>query len=362
MQSTLIEDKKAQKHEEKIAENILRRAELTRITQQLKSKLSKVGRLATMDSEQGLRGKKAFKPNGLPIAIASSGVNEGSLNPEHQERQKSHNSSPAKRDLNANNLPSSPVYSYRTSDLSSKLGNSFDNDDTSLTNPPSTPPRKHETLTLSSKNEAQVALQNAILATPKSKVISRSANLKTPSGNSGPKELDDGADLLMFLATSPSPSRPGNHIQSHTNAQLQGIVSPRNHQTQLQNVNSTPPRQKDRSFGTPLGLPSSYINRFNMTPGTPRNSGQLKGLQRTPGFSMSDYVNFFTPSPRQHKTPDVNYSNIVTSNISVQGTLLNFDRSPAHQKLMGSETKTKENRTTKDARDDESPLKKRKEN
>ncbi|GMG38547.1 unnamed protein product [Ambrosiozyma monospora] len=46
------------------------------------------------------------------------------------------------------------------------------------------------------------------------------------------------------------------------------------------------------------------------TPATPKNNNSRffnrNQLDKTPGFSMSDYVNIFTPSPRLTKTPDFN--------------------------------------------------------
>ncbi|KAK4612146.1 hypothetical protein CLAFUW4_12768 [Fulvia fulva] len=84
-----------------------------------------------------------------------------------------------------------------------------------------------------------------------------------------PKTGDDGADLLMYLATSPSPANGASHAKS--------IIQPP----------TTPPMKS-----TPL--PSSH-----MTPGTTGN-GFLGFGPNTPGtnFCFSDFVNI-TPSPAQ---------------------------------------------------------------
>ncbi|TKA64313.1 hypothetical protein B0A55_12238 [Friedmanniomyces simplex] len=86
-----------------------------------------------------------------------------------------------------------------------------------------------------------------------------------------PKHGDDGADLLMFLATSPSPAIKRGDVH-HTNM----IVQPP----------STPPCK-------PTPLPSSH-----MTPST--NAGFLGFGPHTPGtnFNFADFVNV-TPSPAQ---------------------------------------------------------------
>ncbi|KIV99845.1 uncharacterized protein PV09_08514 [Verruconis gallopava] len=112
-----------------------------------------------------------------------------------------------------------------------------------------------------------------ILRTP-SPDIARSARLRSkpfPNAHVGQDGEDSGADLLMFLAASPSPAVP------------RGARTPR-----LNNPPSTPPPKS-----TPL--PSSMMN----TPGG-SNAGFLGFGTTTPGptFNFSDYLNV-TPSPAQ---------------------------------------------------------------
>ena len=101
-----------------------------------------------------------------------------------------------------------------------------------------------------------------------------------PTDGSGrrPKDKDrsggeEGADLLLYLATSPSPARPLG-------------------KNRLQTPSTPPPRS--------MALPSSMMN----TPGG--NNGLLSvfGAPNTPsqGFDFSDYVNI-TPSPAQSAWP-----------------------------------------------------------
>ncbi|KAK9446394.1 uncharacterized protein V1518DRAFT_378884 [Limtongia smithiae] len=79
---------------------------------------------------------------------------------------------------------------------------------------------------------------------------------------------EEGADLLMYLATSPSPAQRSGF----SGTPLQGPYS------QLpSSIMSTPPRSNG-PFGTPLV-------------GAPQTPSQ--------GFNLADYVNIFTPSPAQ---------------------------------------------------------------
>lgn len=95
----------------------------------------------------------------------------------------------------------------------------------------------------------------------------------------------EGADLLMHLATSPLPAKPFATPRASTAPQMTKtthFVAP-----------MTPKR-------TGVSLARTPQNRF--TPallGVPPGSAlPLMGLALTPaGFNMSDYVNFFTPSP-----------------------------------------------------------------
>lgn len=126
----------------------------------------------------------------------------------------------------------------------------------------------------------------------------------------------EGADLLMHLATSPSPAKPFTTPRAATAPLLTKtaqFVAP-----------MTPKR-------TGISLARTPQNRFtpavfgNVVPGS---ALPLAGLALTPaGFNMSDYVNFFTPSPSGSaarnllKTPDFHGASKL-----VDGKMINFDK------------------------------------
>lgn len=103
----------------------------------------------------------------------------------------------------------------------------------------------------------------------------RSINRRTREGKAG-KSGEEGADLLMYLAASPSPAVKSSRVQQ-----------------QLE-VPTTPPQQKGGSKA--LDLPSSMM----VTPG----GGNLFPSTPGQGFDFSDFVNI-SPSPAQKpwKTP-----------------------------------------------------------
>lgn len=103
----------------------------------------------------------------------------------------------------------------------------------------------------------------------------RSLNRRTKEGKAG-KSGEEGADLLLYLAASPSPAVKSSRAQQHLD------------------VPTTPPQQKGGSKG--LDLPSSMM----VTPG----GGNLFPSTPGQGFDFSDFVNI-SPSPAQKpwKTP-----------------------------------------------------------
>ncbi|KAK9237439.1 hypothetical protein V1525DRAFT_161983 [Lipomyces kononenkoae] len=116
----------------------------------------------------------------------------------------------------------------------------------------------------------------------------------TLNGNADPgfpRTGEEGADLLMFLATSPSP------------AQRSSFVGTPLHHNQSSVLNSsallaTPPSNQRNGGGIPFG--------------TPLLNGSTSAAPQTPsqGFNFSDYVNnIFTPSPAQvpwhNRTPTI---------------------------------------------------------
>ncbi|KAK9246029.1 hypothetical protein V1506DRAFT_536515 [Lipomyces tetrasporus] len=117
-----------------------------------------------------------------------------------------------------------------------------------------------------------------------------------------PRSGEEGADLLMFLATSPSPAQRSSFV-----------TTPLNHsQSSMPNSSAllaTPPSNQRNSSGIPFG--------------TPLLNGSASAAPQTPsqGFNFSDYVNnIFTPSPAQ--VPWHNRTPIVTP----ARRRLNFDQ------------------------------------
>lgn len=170
--------------------------------------------------------------------------------------------------------------------------------------------------------------QTSLLSTPKAS--NRIKEFTTPNKNSD----DLGADLLLFLSNSPARTFNGKDSKE-LNKMLAIPTTPRSNGTNLSNMNmnmleSTPLRNQLPQYftspsmvntntpsaaflqpllGTPIGI--NVSNRFQ-NPDTPNNNKQNGGLNnknltRTPGFSMSDYINF-TPSPRVTRTPDYSHA------------------------------------------------------
>ena len=119
--------------------------------------------------------------------------------------------------------------------------------------------------------------------------VGRRINDKT--GKSG----EEGADLLLFLATSPSPANPS------TRARMQPPSTP-------------PPKNKD------MALPSSMMT----TPGGGGGLLSVFGGPHTPSqtFDFADFVNI-TPSPGQRAWPKT--PRTIKTPLTVNRRSLNFD-------------------------------------
>ncbi|KAG7663000.1 uncharacterized protein J8A68_003469 [[Candida] subhashii] len=153
----------------------------------------------------------------------------------------------------------------------------------------------------------------------------------------------EGADLLMYLATSPSPAKP--YYSNHTPRAIKQQPPP-TQPTFLAPHPPPPVTPKQRAGGingtlantrTPQNRLTPFLNNLNAG-GTGLPSS---GLTLTPtGFNMNDYVNFFTPSPggtasinarNLLKTPDfnslMNGNNTPRGGSSkVDGKMLNFNK------------------------------------
>lgn len=188
--------------------------------------------------------------------------------------------------------------------------------------------------------------------------------LRTPTqskGNgNGNYNDEEGADLLMYLATSPSPAKnyfpntpklggpKTEPVAKDNSAPTSSALPIHKYSSSNSSANSfiapppplTPKRHINSSSKTPQNRLTPSINLFNnLNPNLPSS-----GLALTPaGFNMNDYVNFFSPSPGGAnlnknlnsnflKTPDFN--NLLNnhpnngSNLkqSVDGKMINFDK------------------------------------
>lgn len=183
--------------------------------------------------------------------------------------------------------------------------------------------------------------------------------LKTPtstgahSRGNGNYNDEEGADLLMYLATSPSPAKPMFSTSSNTgNSNNQNAsATSRPASVNLNSISSgnslgsfiapppplTPKRPLINSAKTPQNRLTPSVNLFNNLNSVAGSALPSSGLALTPaGFNMSDYVNFFTPSPgginMQNstknflKTPDINGLLNNGQKQRIDGKMINFDK------------------------------------
>lgn len=185
----------------------------------------------------------------------------------------------------------------------------------------------------------------------------QSALLKTPT-QPGRREAyndEEGADLLMYLATSPqvpklyggtTPRAPANNSSASQNAAFSNpgagakpLLS--GHQFIAPAPPLTPKRTAVSMAKTPQNRLTPMFYGGGLT--VPGSALPSAGLALTPaGFNMNDYVNFFTPSPGAAaasghgtganlgrtllKTPDFNGQLQNSSHTPVDGKMINFDK------------------------------------
>lgn len=125
------------------------------------------------------------------------------------------------------------------------------------------------------------------------------------SDRKGDSALDEGADLLMYLATSPSPARPYGTTP-------RALVAPSHHNSVFSSWNK--PSSSGNQFLAPQApmTPKKPLLSHDRTPHrrfSPSIGGLLggnlpsEGVSLTPAdFNMNDYINFFTPSPAMAAT------------------------------------------------------------
>lgn len=169
---------------------------------------------------------------------------------------------------------------------------------------------------------------------------------------------DEGADLLMYLATSPSPAKPtfantprathsapsgGNYLQPTSHLEHHGQMGKPN--TAASPFISPPPPLTPKR---PMHSSSARTPQNRHTPslalsggvGNPGSALPSAGLALTP-FNMGDYVNFLTPSPggggghANHGHPLANRNILRTPDFvglmqqkstRVDGKMINFDK------------------------------------
>lgn len=180
---------------------------------------------------------------------------------------------------------------------------------------------------------------------PKSQLATHAALLKTPTQPSRDNYNDlEGADLLMYLATSPSPAKPYANTpraSSAPNGSTQSTSSMAKPASSNLFIAPPPPLTPKRPMFSTAKTPQSRLTPSvygNLA--VPGSALPSAGLALTPaGFNMNDYVNFFTPSPGGAasqgsafsksflKTPD--FHGLVQTSVQktpVDGKMINFDK------------------------------------
>lgn len=357
----------------------LKKEELEKIAKQLKKKLSK----ATIAAKQSLSPanvRVGAMPKSSPLKNYNknfeSSPHGGILSSSPTHLYSPNGKSPTQmKSLAAVYLSSSPLKrrASETSELAdspTKKKGPRDSDDKDERQPqmilqavdetPLTPPRNMTTLKPSPSLTTSKQQMTPILQKRRSSVGTPNVLLRTPTqtrpSTNGEGQDEEGADLLMYLASSPSPAKPylsntprskaDFHLASHHHDIHPPASAPSSsvsHKAPSSFIVPPPPLTPKRhitaSAKTPQSRLTPSVNLFN---NLSVNNGGLpsSGLTLTPaGFNMNDYVNFFTPSPGSAnmnsnsnnlskaflKTPDFN--TIVTSNKQrVDGKMINFDK------------------------------------
>lgn len=192
---------------------------------------------------------------------------------------------------------------------------------------PTTPTLSKNTLSSGNQGNSSLAASrtNALLKTP--------TQGRGSSHGNGYND-DEGADLLMYLATSPSPAKPfmqPNTPRANMGSGSSGAIKNNgSHQSSSSGANTflaPPPLTPKRHMGFSNGL-NARTPQNRMTPAINlllNVNIPPSGVTSTPaGFNMNDYVNFLTPSPgvslssrmNPAKTPDFNSLLGATSNLS----------------------------------------------
>lgn len=221
--------------------------------------------------------------------------------------------------------------------------------------PPGTPRRRSASLHQSPVLSSAARPNPQTTPTLQRKQLSSLASLlKTPTQ---PKlgshyNDDEGADLLMYLATSPSPAKPsfantpraisapGAHSSSH--AESHNLMGKPN-TAASPFISPPPPLTPKRPMHSSARTPQNRLTPSLALAGGVGNPGSAlpsAGLALTP-FNMGDYVNFLTPSPGAGATQSAQGHPLTNRNIlrtpdfvglmqqksaRVDGKMINFDK------------------------------------
>ncbi|KAG7835321.1 hypothetical protein KL943_002636 [Ogataea angusta] len=319
----------AEHPEDAIAEKILKRAEIARITRQLKSKLFRAG--MKVRESQGKATNSSSPPIWSSPTRNSDSLDKGTSPSTSPMKRKSSEtgddfSSPVKR-LHHANIPSSPFYPSNNDIGYASTDRSPHQEKSELVPIPKTPPlnskamlddialqKTSNTTKENAAGSAQSALQSALFSTPKSARTKKNFDFKTPNSRYV-DENEEGAGLLLYLSNSPARTSNSREAKDSNNFLNIPTTPKSNHASMLNltstpnlGIESTPPRNS--SSALPFLTPSLL-----QPPSTPGNGSILgaklfdttKNGSRTPAFNMSDYVSIFTPSPRHTRTPEFSH-------------------------------------------------------
>ncbi|SCV00746.1 LAMI_0G07052g1_1 [Lachancea mirantina] len=279
--------------EQEIASKILERAELARMTRQLKLELSKVA-TPKKNSRETSKNRSRLSPvkfgiNKLPNEPPRVSPLKTPREDETwtKERHETHQSP-----LNSSRKPSTPP-ATRSRRQSTKIERT-DADELPV---PRTPRIS------SAENEVGADLLMYLATSPYAG--------KTPGYNSS----IGGSNAKIRVPTTPSfssqvkphPSSPHSSfkVPSHAAAGISSSTGAQASQSHFNELVDTPtvalymspsPQKRKMSQG---GLPSSSVGANLVVPGTPSQEFRSAHLLKTPNFNMGDYVhNLFSPSPR----------------------------------------------------------------
>lgn len=312
--------------EDVIAEKVLQRAQISRISRQLKLRLAQASVRARCDLLAAAPRKSAVSslpasslPDRRLLPLLKRLLDLDPTEPESEHLpMKKHTLNPT-----LSNMPLLPIYATGARDTA---GHRLE--------PPKTPPPFHRKVLLHStvlhgldEKDELTAATDHVFSTPKA--LTRGMGLlATPSRG----DDDEGADLLMFLATLPLPATYRLQL-------LRDLPTTPKHSL-IMLLHTTLPAAEDTKQTlamTALALGAATISTITrpsrprqptfVAPATPKRTGlkQLGDLMRTPGrgttpsFNMNDYVNFFTPLPRAAKAQG-------DAAPSTPGRIVNFDR------------------------------------